>query len=212
METVELRAQERLTTGKNKARQSRASGRVPVSLYGHKTEAISLDVDSREFDGIMRAHAGAHIIMKLKVDGRADASVIVREIQRHPVRDHILHVDLFSVALDETIVTGVQIRVVGDSAGIREGGVLQHGVRDVQIEALPTALPEFIEVDITELTVGQSLHAGDIKLAPGLRLASSPDEVVATVLALSKAVKGLEVEEGAAEAAGEAAEESTEEA
>ncbi len=206
MEIVELLAQAREETGTKEARRLRAAGKVPVSLYGQKTDAAKLVVESREFERIMRGHAGSSFIMKLKVEGRDDTSVIIKEIQRHPLRDHLLHIDLLSVALDEKIVTGIPVRLVGESIGVREGGVMQAGVRELQIEALPTELPEFIEVDVVELNIGQSIHASELKLPESTTLVGNADEVVATVLEPTKLVEPT-VEEVLGEGAeGEAAE------
>ena len=175
---------------------------IPVNLYGHNTDTASLAVESREFERIMRGHAGSNFIMKLKVDDRDEVSVIIKEIQRHPIRDELLHIDLLSVALDEKIVTGVPIRLTGDALGVREGGgVMQSGVRELQVEALPTELPEYIEVNVTELNIGQSLHAGDVELPEKVALVGNPDELIATILEPTKLIEPtveeeVEVEEG----------------
>ena len=204
MEIVELQAQARETTGTKKARRLRAKGMVPVSLYGYNTDTTNLAVESREFERIMRGHAGSNFIMKLKVDDRDEVSVIIKEIQRHPIRDELLHIDLLSVALDEKIVTGVPIRLAGDALGVREGGgVMQSGARELQVEVLPTELPEYIEVDVTELNIGQSLHAGDVELPETVVLAGNPDELIATILEPTKLVEPtveekIEGEEGEA--------------
>lgn len=213
MELVELRAEDRNTTGKSKARQLRASGKVPMNLYGHNTDATSLMVDTSEFETVIRGHAGANFIMKLIVPGRDESSVIIKEIQRHPTKDHLIHIDLLSVSMDEKIVTTVPIHTIGDAIGVREGGVLQHGVRGLQIEVLPTELPEVVEVDVIELNIGQSVHAGEVPLPDGVTLVGSPDDVVVSVVEPAKIVEpvleaeeveGLEVEEGEEAPEGEA--------
>jgi large subunit ribosomal protein L25 len=186
VEIVELKAEDRSTTGKNKARQLRAQGKLPVNLYGHKAEAASLAVNTRDFERIVRAHAGAKFVMKLVMDNQDDASVIVKEIQRHPTRDDLLHVDLLRVDLDEKILTAVPLHIVGDSIGVREGGVLQSGIRDLQIEVSPADLPDFIEVDVTDLGAGQTIHASDVVLPSTMRLVGLEDEVIATILAAAK--------------------------
>lgn len=206
MEIVELQAKSRETTGSNNARRLRASGMVPVNLYGRNAEPANLAVESREFERIMRGHAGANFIMKLKVDGSEDASVIIKEIQRHPIRDVLIHIDLLTVALDEKIVTGVPIRLSGTALGVREGGgVMQSGVREVQLEVLPTDLPEYIEVDVTELNVNQSLHAGELDLPKTVVLVGNPDDLIATILEPTKLVEPT-VEEGVGAEEGEAGE------
>ncbi len=214
MEMVELKAKPRKATGKNNARQLRAAGLVPVNVYGHNQEAANLTVQSRDFEAIMRGHSGSSFIMKLQVDGSDETSVIIKEIQRHPIRDELLHIDLLSVSLDEKIVTGVPVHLIGDPQGVlQDGGVLQGGIREVQIEALPTDLPEFIEIDVSSLELTQTMHIGEITLPSSLVLISSPDDVVATILEPTKLVEpevvtalGAE-EEGAEGAEAESAEE-----
>jgi large subunit ribosomal protein L25 len=203
---VELKAEVRGLTGKNKVNKLRAQGKLPVNLYGNNTDAVSLIIDTREFERIMRAHTGANFIMKLAMDGRDNASVIVKEIQRHPTRDELLHVDLLSVALDEKITTSVPVHLVGNSIGVREGGMLQHGIREMQIEVLPADLPEFIEVDTTNLVAGQSIHSGEVPLPANIRLAGSEDEVVATVMSAAKLAAAETAEEAAVEGEEAAAE------
>lgn len=212
MDIVNLKAEDRTETGKSGAKRLRSQGKLPVNLYGYKTDTSSLVVEAHEFERIMRTHAGSNFIMKLEIDGRDDSSVIVKEIQRHPVKGKMIHVDLLSVALDEKIVTGVPLRVVGESIGVKEGGVLQHGVRELQVEVLPTALPEYLEVDISELGTGGTMHASEVSLPDGVSLMSSPEEVVVNILAPTKLVEPEleaveeeleEVPEGEEEAAAE---------
>ena len=205
MEIVELQAQLRETTGKNKARQLRATGKLPVILYGNKEETSNLMIDVREFESIVRARAGSNLILKLKVDGGETPSVMVKDVQRDPVRDYLIHIDFLRVALDEKVIAAVPIKIVGESVGIKEGGILQTGTWEVQIEALPAELPENIEVDITQLDLGESIHAGEITLPDNLTMASVAEEVVASIVSPTREVIAEEVEEEVEE--GEAAEE-----
>ncbi len=213
MEIIELKAQVRKETGKGKAKQLRAKGLLPANLYGHKVEATVISIDDREFGKLMNTQAGSHVILRLLLDDNTSGpTVMVKEIQRDAIRDNLLHVDFLSVALDEKITTTVPISVVGDSIGIREGGLVQHGLWDLQVEALPTDLPDHIEVDITELNIGDALHARDIQIPDELTLITSLDDIVLSIIppvvykeevveAVEEEVE--EVEEGAVEGEGE---------
>ena len=214
MEILELKAQVRQTTGKSKARQMRANGLLPANLYGHQTDSIPLTVDGRQFHNLVHSSAGTHVILKLMLDTDKAPTVIVKEVQRNPVKDEIIHVDFQSVALDEKITAAVPLSMVGDSVGVREGGILQHGLWELQVEALPTDLPDHIEVDISDLKIGDSLHASEINLPPELTMVTATEDVVATVLppvVYKEEVPEVAVEEEVPEAAEGAAAEEKEE-
>jgi len=216
MEILELKAQVRQEKGKNKVNKLRAQGLVPANLYGYQSEATDLVVNAREFNNLIHSAAGTHVVLKLLIDGGKAPTVIVKEAQRNPIKDEFWHIDFLSVSLDEKITATVSVSLVGDSIGAREGGILQHGLWEVQVEALPTDLPDHLEVDISHLGIGESLHASDIPLPPELTMISAAEEVLATVLppavfveeAAEEEVPGAAVEEGAPSAAPEASEES----
>lgn len=205
MEILELKAEIREAKGKNRVNKLRNQGKLPANVYGHDAETRSLSIDAREFLNVTRSGAGTHVILRLLIDGAQVPAVIVKEIQRHPTRDELVHVDFFSVALNEKITAAVPVNIVGDSIGVREGGILQHGVWEVQIEALPTDLPDHIDVDVSDLGTGQSIHAGEISLPGNLAMMSPAEEVVVSILAPVKAEAEAE-EAGVAEAAPEAEE------
>jgi large subunit ribosomal protein L25 len=209
MEILELNVEPREAIGSNRARQLRAAGKLPATLYGFETEPTSLAVDAKEFRGALRSAAGSHVLLRLLIDGKKKPTVILKELQRNPLRDEFLHVDFQSVTLTEKITAAVSIRLVGDAAGVKEGGILQHGLWELQVEALPTELPDHIEVDVSGLGGGQSLHVKDISLPDNLKIVSQPDEMVATILAPAKVevepeevpVEGEEAEPAPAEEA-----------
>lgn len=215
MNIIELKAKVRQEKGKNKVNKLRAQGLVPANLYGYKSDATDIAVDAREFNNLIHSAAGTHVVLRLVIEGEKESpTVIVKETQRNPVKDTFLHIDFLSVALDEKITAAVSISLVGTSAGVKEGGILQHGLWEVQIEALPTDLPDQLEVDISNLAIGDSLHASDVPLSPELTMVSGAEEVLATVLppAIFKEEEVEEeaaaVEEGAPSEAPEASEES----
>lgn len=184
MEILELKVQERQETGKKSAKNFRYQGQLPAVLYGHDSEPMPLTVDGRDFFNLTHSAAGAHVIIKLKVEGdKKSPTVIVKEIQRDPVKNVILHVDFQKIALNETIHASVPVNIIGDSIGVREGGILQHGFWELQVEALPTDIPDHIEVDISNVHVGESFRVKDLPVMEKITLISDGADVIASVVA-----------------------------
>ena len=145
-----LQTELREGTGKGVARKLRQSGRVPAVLYGHGQDAVPLSVDSRDLYHLLHTGAGSNVLVDLVVNG-ADHLAMPREIQRDAIRGSFWHVDFLEVSRDETITVDVPIHVVGESVGVKQGGVLEHHLWDLHVECLPGDVPEAIEVDIEPL-------------------------------------------------------------
>lgn len=209
---VKLKVSPRETRGKEEARKLRRQGRIPAVLYGHEFEPMLLSLDSHEFATLLRRKGGLHGLLELEVEGAQEVrhSVVIKEVQKHPIKDNILHVDFQRVKETERIHAEVPLRYVGEPAGVKLGGLLQHFLYEVRVEALPRDLPEFIELDISALKLGQTLKVSDLPRLTGVNYLNSPDENV--VMVLARRVKThlieLEEEEEAAEAGGEASAES----
>lgn len=183
MEILELKVEERQATGKENARKIRGQGLLPAVLYGQDSESIPLTVDARDFFNLTHSGAGAHVIIKLKMDGDKKApTVIVKEIQRDPIRDKVLHIDFQKIALNEKIQASVPVNIIGDSVGIREGGILQHGTWELEVEALPTDIPGHIEVDITDIHVGESIRVRDLPAIEKVLIVAAEDDVIASII------------------------------
>src|SRR5579883_128010 len=182
MADIVLRAQRRAVLGK-KVRFLRRQGLVPASLYGPGIEPAPLQLPVRELDDALR-HMTATTLAALQVDGEAPRQVLVREVQRHPVSEHTLHVDFFAMPMDVTIRADVPVQAVGEAPAVTVlGGTLVRSAETVQVEALPTDLPERIEVDLAPLTeFHHAIHAGDLQLPPGVTLLTPPDTALVTVL------------------------------
>jgi large subunit ribosomal protein L25 len=214
MAEQKLVAEKREGTGKGVTRKLRAAGRVPAVLYGQGVEPISLSVDSRELIHLFHTGAGTNVLVDLVVDGDAHLAM-AREIQRDHIKGRFVHVDFLVVSRDQKITIGVPVRLVGDSAGVKAGGVLEHHLWEVQLECLPTNVPEAIEADVTELEIGSSLRVADLASPEGTTILTNPDDLV---VAVQQPQARVELEEAAAEAAegeaaeGEAAEAAAEEA
>jgi large subunit ribosomal protein L25 len=210
-----LQAEPRNETGKGPARRLRAAGRVPATLYGHGVEPTSIHVSAQDLLHVFHATGGASVLVDLKIDG-AEHLTIAREIQRDLMHNRFIHVDFLAVARDEKITVDIELHEVGESQGQRAGGVVEHHLREIQVECLPADVPERIEFDISYLRIGESVRVGDLKPPEGVTFLTDPDTMVLAVVEpavmdteLDLAVAGEEapeVEAEAAEAEGEAAE------
>jgi large subunit ribosomal protein L25 len=174
-------------TGKGVARKLRAAGRIPAVLYGRGAAAVSLALDPRALEQLLKTSAaGLNTLIDLAVEGRTDLAgkvVLVKELQREPVRGKLMHADLYEVDLTKTIQVSVPLHVVGNARGVAmAGGILDHALRELEVECLPRAIPDEIEVDVTELDVGGSIHVRDLRLPEGVKLLSDPDLSVVSVV------------------------------
>jgi large subunit ribosomal protein L25 len=182
-----LQAEPRDRTGKGAARKIRADGRIPAICYRRNAESVSITLDPRWLhDSIRKASAGINTLFDLKMTGGGDfdgRQVLVKDIQRDPVSGNYLHADLFAVDLTETIHVSVPIHLTGSAAGVILGGVLDHALRDLEIECLPGAIPEEFSVDVSALEIGQSIHVRDLTLPEGVELLVDPDLSIVSVVA-----------------------------
>ncbi len=180
METT-LQGQIRSGRGKGPARQARFSGQVPAILYGRGIEPIPLLVDGREILRSLHTEAGANVLINLEVDGTRYLT-LAREIQRHPVRGDLLHVDFVNVSRDVKIHADIPVHLTGEAHGVKEGGVLEHHLWELKIEALPTQLPPAIEVEVSGLGIGEHLRVGDVAVPGGVEILTSPEEIIVSVV------------------------------
>lgn len=174
MATASLSATTRTGTGKGVARKLRASGKVPAVVYGHARKPQDLALDTRELERLLEHITAASTVIDLAIDGTA-RKTLIREIQRHPVRRQILHVDFLELVAGEKVTVRVRIAFEGVPAGVRsDGGIFEEVLHEVEIEADPTNIPEKLAIDVTELTIGHSLHVSDLKLPTGVMLVTDP--------------------------------------
>jgi large subunit ribosomal protein L25 len=166
MEPV-LDATERTSRGKNEARRLRASGRIPAVVYGGKDGGKPIAVDPKMLAKILRTEQGANTLIALNVPGAGNARVLVREYQLDPVTHELLHADFYRVAMDKLLRVQVTVVPQGEPKGVKQqGGVLDVVHRQIEIECLPADIPTHIEVDVSELMVGQSIRVKDIATNP----------------------------------------------
>ncbi len=184
MSEIVLKAKIREGTGKGEVRKLRGEGLIPAVVYGHKNDPINLTVDGKDFDDLKRSVSVESTIINLQVEGGPGKPIkaLVREVQRHPYRDRILHLDFYQISMKEAVTVEVPISLLGTPVGVRtEGGILQHQTRELQISCLPGDIPEKIEVDVSELSIHDGIHIGDLDLK-GVDVLSDPEGLIAAVL------------------------------
>ncbi len=181
MSTASLSASLRHDTGKGVARKLRQNGDIPGVIYGHGREPQSLTVNAREFDRLVSRVQAASTIIELDLGGTVARSLI-REIQRHPFKKQVMHVDFQEVVAGEAIALKCPIMYTGTPYGVRvDGGILDQIMHELYIEALPTAIPDHITVDVTDLHAGKSMHVSDIVLPAGVRVLDDEGTTVCIV-------------------------------
>jgi large subunit ribosomal protein L25 len=205
METVEISVERRTATGKGAVRKLRAVGQVPAVLYGPKRTAAHVTIDAEQFEHRLGHLEGSHLIRILHAGG-TDAElhermVLLREMQRHPVTGRVLHADFYEVDLTERIAVSIPIHYVGKAVGVVGGGILQPILRELEVECLPTEIPEFVEVDVTPLGIHEAIHVADLKLPEGVEPIGESTRTLVTVLPPTVEAKPAEAAEAAPEAA-----------
>ncbi len=197
MAVIQLNGKRREVLGKGGARKARAAGQIPGVIYGHGETPMAVMVDGREFSTAMRSHKGGNAIVNLKVDG-GEFTALVRDAQVDPLSRAIVHLDFQHISLTETIEVEVPVHPVGIAVGVKDGGgILELITRQLEVRCLPTAIPAAIDVDVTALAIGASIHVSDIR-AEGFTILTDPETTVLTVVAPT-------VEEAPAAAEGEVA-------
>jgi large subunit ribosomal protein L25 len=179
-----LQATTRVHTGKGAARSLRRTGKVPGVIYGHNRQAEALAIDSGALKKMLLGISAGTTVFDVIVDGRPAVKALIREIQRDSVRpSEILHLDLYEVRADEKVTLAVPIHLVGIPDGVRNfGGVLDHVLRELEIEVLPADIPEHVELDVTALAIGHSLFVRDVRVDKA-EVLNDPDTPVCTVVA-----------------------------
>lgn len=197
MSIAPLSATARTTSGKGAARTLRREGRIPAVIYGHAREAQAIAIDEREL-GRMLGHVTGSTVIELTIDGKASRTLI-REIQRHPVRRNVIHVDFQELVAGEKVTVDVPIIYRGTPAGVRDGGILDQVMHELTISADPSNIPDHIDVDVSGLTIGHSLHVSDLSLPANIEVLDDADATVAVVSAPKTVTETPSEEAGAAE-------------
>ncbi len=217
MKKYQLTVTSREGTGRSASRRLRKAEKIPAILYGKHTKPETLAVNAPEFVKLLKEIAGRAALIELKRDAGASALSFLQEIQRDPITDRYLHVDLQEVKENEKMVISVTVRVTGEAYGVKtEGGILDVATKRLRIRTLPKDLPDFIEIDVTELKMGKAIHVSDIKATPGVELlddaqqavvlcVAPPEEEAAATAAAAAPAEGAAAAPAAAAAAAPAA-------
>jgi len=176
-----LNASLRDGSGKGSARKLRAQGQVPAILYGHGMDPVKVAIDDRDLYHVLHTDAGSNVLVDLHV-GKDRHLAMPREIQRDHIRGQFLHIDFLVVRRDEKIHVDVPVHLVGESHGVKEGGVVEHHLWDLKVECLPTNVPQSIEADITALGIGDTLSVAQISVPSGVTVLTPSEETIVSVV------------------------------
>ncbi|HBR18050.1 MAG: hypothetical protein A3G39_09820 [Deltaproteobacteria bacterium RIFCSPLOWO2_12_FULL_43_16] len=204
MEQIELTAQQRTGLGKGAAKKLRREGLIPCILYGPASkETTPLVVKTVDLSKALATEAKSNVLVTLKIEGdkKKARTVMFRGFQRDPLKRDIIHIDLYELMMDHKIIVDVPVHFTGKAQGVALGGILQHEARTLKVECLPNQIPDKIDVDVTPLAIGHSLHVKDITLPQGLKVVGDPNITVALVTAPTAEVEVKTAEEAKAEIA-----------
>ena len=194
--TITLKAQKREGTGKGVARKLRQEGRVPAVLYGRELGTMHLSLDTHEAENLFHSISTENTIVGLKVEGVGEPfQTLVREIQSHPFKSSLIHVDFLRIQAGVAVDVEVPLRLIGDPIGVKNsGGVLEQVLNELPVKCIPSKIPEFIEVDVSELDINDSLHVYDLELEEGINITVDEERTICAV-AIPKVVEEAVVEE-----------------
>jgi large subunit ribosomal protein L25 len=180
---VKLTAERRTAIGRSAVRKLKASGSVPAVMYGSKHEPEALQVSKRDINALLSHAAGENILVELEIAGKSRLA-LVQEVQHAPLGGAVLHIDFHAVSQDEVIQADVPLEPIGTANGVKNmGGLLEHNLRSLAIECLPRDLPDVIQVDVSGLNIGDSIHVREIQLPSGVTTRIQPDLTAFSVLA-----------------------------
>ena len=198
MATVSFTAQAREGKGKGAARSLRARGQIPAVIYGHDRQPQSLALNARDLDKMLGNIQAESTVIEVTIDGQT-SKTLIREIQRHPIKRQILHVDFQALVAGEKVTVNIPITLVGIPEGVKlEGGVLEQSLRELEIEVDPSSIPDHVEIDVSALKIGDSIHVSDIKLPDGVEVLDDPETSVAVCAAPRAVIEETPAVEGAA--------------
>ena len=183
MATASLSAMTRKGSGKGAARSLRRDGKLPAVIYGHAREPLSLAVPEREFERLLEKFAAENTVIELSIDG-AMSRTLIREIQRHPVKRNVLHVDFQELVAGERMVVRIPIVLTGTAEGVRNsGGILSQIMQELECRVDPLNMPGHIDVDVTDVSIGHSIHVSEMTIPEGVEVLDLPDATVCIVAA-----------------------------
>jgi large subunit ribosomal protein L25 len=195
MARLTLETEVRSETKKGAMGRLRATGTLPAIMYGAGEDPLKLSLNFKEFDHALHSISGEHAVVDLKMssDGTTQ-TVLIKSVQRHPMDGNAIHVDFLRVRMDQTIETTIRVTLVGISKGIKDqGGVMDQLVREIEVECLPGDLPDHVEIDVTELLIGDALHVSDLELPEKVKCLTPAERAIVHVM-VPRVVEEVEVE------------------
>jgi large subunit ribosomal protein L25 len=198
MASASLSAEMRTETGKGVARKLRAAGRVPGVIYGHGREPQSLSLNARDLDKLLSTIAAGSTVVELAL-GNATTNTLIREVQRHPFKKQILHVDFMELVAGEKVIVDLPLVFIGVPEGVRTGGgLLEQILHSIEVNVDPSSIPNHIDVDVSQMIMGHSLHVRDLTLPEGVEVLTDEDATICAVIAPRAAVEAAVEETEAA--------------
>ena len=195
-----LKATPREESGKGSNRKLRASGRVPGVVYGHNEQTRHVSLDAHELEVLFARISVENTVIRLKIEGeKAEVQALVREVQSNPVRGDLVHVDFLQLHAGEKVDVEVPVHLIGTPAGVKAGGIMDHQIHELPVRCLPAAIPESLDIDVSALELGDSIHVSDIALPEGVETDVEGDRTVCSVVApaVLEVAEPVEAEEGA---------------
>ena len=203
MAEITFNAESRSDFGKNASRRLRQKGMVPAIVYGGKGENVSVAVDPKSLQRVLKSEAGRNAILKLEIAGQGATSAILKSWQVDPVKENFLHADFFRIAMDVALRITIPLVTRGEARGVKtDGGILELVIRQIEVECLPGDIPERIEVDVTDLGLNQAIRVSDLPVNAKVKVLQNPDQVVLHIVSVKEEVAPVVA---AAPAEGEAA-------
>lgn len=199
-EDIKVVAKQRESKGTNAVKRLRSEGWIPAVVYSSKRETMPIQVNEHDFELMLGKHGSESMMMGLEIEGGQSTQVLLKEVQHHPVDGHVLHVDFHAVAMDETLQVAIPVELLGEPKGVVEGGVLDHILREIEVECLPADIVEQFEVDVSELDVNDSVTVGDMEIDRNKYKVMVDEELaIAAVVPPRKTEEEIEEEEGVLE-------------
>ena len=190
MEEIALEAQKRQELGTRKVNRLRKSALIPAVVYGEGKITLNIQLAAKDFLNLLAVHRGESFVLKLRIKDNGEfqeKSVLIKQIQHHPVRDDVIHVDFNEISLTKTIRVKIPLSAVGEAVGVkRDGGVLDHILWELEIECLPTLIPKSIEVNVSDLKIGDSLHVKNLTVGEGIKILNDPEATILAVVMPTK--------------------------
>ena len=179
-----LKATPREDTGKGANRKLRASGRVPGVVYGHNEKTRSVSLDAHELETLFSKISVENTVIRLDIEGeKGDVQTLVREVQSHAFKGRVLHVDFLQLHAGEMVDVEIPVHLIGTPVGVKAGGVIDHQIHELPIRCLPAAIPESIELDVSALELGDSLHVSDLPIPEGVEVDMDLERTVCSIVA-----------------------------